>query len=88
MIEEFNELCNQLKSKAVIKTVDVYRFKIELSRMSYTKSTEVKKAINATESVVEAFKLYKQPYKYIKELEKLNIDRGIIYKGLIDFKSS
>ena len=78
MIEEFNELCNQLKSKAVIKTVDVYRFKIELSRMSYTKSTEVKKAINATESVVEAFKLYKQPYKYIKELEKLNIDRGII----------
>lgn len=88
MVNKYNELCNGLKSETLIKTVDVYRFKIELYKTKYANSTEVKKTLNTQKSLKEAFKLYSRPYNYIKELEKMQIDKGMIYKGIVNFKIS
>ena len=88
IVNEYNELCNGLKDEALIKTVDIYRFKIELYKTKYANSTEVKKTLNTQKSLKDAFKLYNRPYNYIKELEKMQIDKGMIYKGIVNFKIS
>lgn len=54
MVNKYNELCNILKSETLIKTVDVYRFKIELYKTKYANSTEVKKTLNTQKSLKEA----------------------------------
>lgn len=88
MIDEYNKLCNKLKNETLIQTVDVYRFKVKLCRTKYANSTEVKKVLNTQKSLKEVFKLYNEPYKYIKELEKKQIEKDAIYKSLINFKIS
>lgn len=90
MIEEYDKLCNRLKKPATIKTVDVYRFKIELNRMEFKKTTEIKNDLHIKNSIAigDEFKFYNQPYRYIKKLENAKIDKNIIHKALIKFKAS
>lgn len=88
MIEEYDKLCNQLKKPALIKTVDVYRFKIELNRMEFANVSEIKKDLSIKISLGDAFKFYNQPYRYIKKLENAKVDKEIIHKTLIKFKAS
>lgn len=86
MITKYNDLCNNLKSYILINTVNVYRFNIKLYKDKYTKTNDVKKSLNTNVSLRDIFKLYDQPYKYIKALEKKQIDKESIYKGIINFK--
>ena len=88
IINEYDELCNQLKDKALIKTLDVYRFKVELYKTKFKNATEVKKTLNITNSIVEAFRFYDKPFTYIKKLEKSQIDKSTIYKAIVNFKIS
>ena len=88
IINEYNELCNQLKDNALIKTLDVYRFKVELYKTKFKNVTEVKKILKTSNSLVEAFRFYDKPFIYIKELEKSQIDKSKIYKAIVNFKIS
>lgn len=88
IINEYDELCNQLKNKALIETLDVYRFKVELYKTKFKNATEVKKTLNIANSIVEAFRFYDKPFTYIKKLEKSQIDKSTIYKAIVNFKIS
>lgn len=88
IINEYNELCNQLKDNALIETRDVYRFKVELYKTKFKNATDVKKTLKTPNSLVEAFRFYDRPFIYIKELEKNQIDKSKIYKAIVNFKIS
>lgn len=86
IIDKYNELCNHLKCKSLIETLDIYRFKVELNKTKFKNATEVKKTLDTKIPLVEAFKFYDKPFSYIKELEKIQIDKSKIYKAIVNFK--
>lgn len=86
IIDKYNELCNHLKCKSLIETLDIYRFKVELNKTKFKNATEVKRTLDTKIPLVEAFKFYDKPFSYIKELEKIQIDKSKIYKAIVNFK--
>lgn len=86
IIDKYNELCNHLKCKSLIETLDIYRFKVELNKTKFKNATEVKRTLDTKIPLVEAFKFYDKPLSYIKELEKIQIDKSKIYKAIVNFK--
>lgn len=86
IIDKYNELCNHLKCESLIETLDIYRFKVELNKTKFKNATEVKKTLDTKIPLVEAFKFYDKPFSYIKELEKIQIDKSKIYKAIVNFK--
>ena len=86
LINEYNNIVNNLKSRMDIYNLDVYRFKLIIEKEKFKNAQSVKNALNTRTGISTIFeKEYNNPFAYIHGLEKVGISRNDIYKALISF---
>ena len=84
----FNDFINKFKNTTIIESDESLRFSINVTRKPFDRADKVKKMITNHPSIGEAFKLYNEPYKYIKALQKLGVSTNELYKTLVEIDFS
>lgn len=85
MIKKYDYICNKLKEERLVNSVDVYRFKTNLYVSAYKNTSELKKQLHLAIPLKEVFSLYNEPYRYVKQLQKISLEKNDIYKAIINF---
>lgn len=78
----FVEIARELKKSVVLRSEDIYGFKIEIKRREIESATEIKTlAQNRSGSFKELFLLYNKPYEYLKSIsEKIGVAVSDAYR--------
>lgn len=82
----FNDFVNKMKKTTVIESEDSLRFSVNIIRKQFDKVDKIKKLIPNCPPIAEAFKLYNNPYEFIKALQKAGVNDSSLYKTLIEIE--
>ena len=83
--DKFNHIINKLKIEESIYNLDIYRFKLIINKKPFENVQELKSKLKTNIALAETFRIYNQPYNYIKQLANLEIPKSNIYKALLNF---
>lgn len=87
LVNKYNNLVSNLKIKKSICELDVYRFKLIIQKGEFKNANAAKENLTPSVGISSQFKTHysTNPYMFIKELEKIGIDRSVLYRSLISF---
>lgn len=88
LVNKYNDLVSKLKAKKNICELDVYRFKLIVEKDKFNNADEVKRELSTRIGISSQFNsnYNANPFKYIKELVNVGIDRSTVYKSILSFK--
>lgn len=80
-VERFVEIVNCLKREAVIYEESIQGFRVEAKKEPFAGAGEIKDASGVKTAFSEAYKVYGDPYKYLRALMTIeNLTRSVLYK--------
>ena len=85
-VRKFNTLVNHLKTEKEIDRKEIRGFKIVASTKQFENATHLKKVCNRQVSLASAFNSYNDPFIYLTELKKAEIEDTQLYKFFIDLE--
>lgn len=85
-VKKFNRIVNSLKEEKEIDRKEIRGFKIVASAKRFSSATHLKKVCKRQISLIGAFSNYDSPFKYLKELQSLDIEETELYKFFVDIE--
>jgi len=87
-IENFNSIVNELKIEREIDIEEIGRFKLITKSTPFSGASKLQKVKHRQIAFTEAFKSYGNPYQFLTELIKLDLERTEYYKFFVDINTS
>lgn len=87
-VRNFNHVTKLLQEKREIDKEEISRFKLVTKSSPFTGAGQLQKVKNRRMAFSEAFKFYSNPYKYLNELKKLDIEPTEYYKFFVDVQTT
>lgn len=86
-VRNFNHATKLLQEEREIDKEEISRFKLVTKSSPFTGAGQLQKVKNRRMAFSEAFKFYSNPYKYLNELKKLDIEPTEYYKFFVDVQT-
>lgn len=86
-VRNFNHVTKLLQEEREIDKEEISRFKLVTKSSPFTGAGQLQKVKNRRMAFSEAFKFYSNPYKYLNELKKLDIEPTEYYKFFVDVQT-
>lgn len=87
-VRNFNHVTKLLQEEREIDKEEISRFKLVTKSSPFTGAGQLQKVKNRRMAFAEAFKFYSNPYKYLNELKKLDIEPTEYYKFFVDVQTT
>ena len=87
-VRNFNHVTKLLQEEREIDKEEISRFKLVTKSSPFTGAGQLQKVKNRRMAFSEAFKFYSNPYKYLNELKKLDIEPTEYYKFFVDVQTT
>nr|WP_319512020.1 PHP domain-containing protein [uncultured Draconibacterium sp.] len=87
-VRNFNHVTKLLQEEREIDKEEISRFRLVTKSRPFTGAGQLQKVKNRRIAFSEAFKCYSNPYKYLNELKKLDIEPTEYYKFFIDVQTT
>lgn len=85
-IEKFNDIVNNLKSERVIESKDIRGFKLVATSKEISSVSQLQKICKRKVTLSTAFKHYSNPYEYLSELKKIDIEETEFYRYFVSIE--
>ena len=85
-IEKFNDIVNNLKSERVIESKDIRGFKLVATSKEISSVSQLQKICKRKVTLSTAFKHYSNPYEYLSELKKVDIEETEFYRYFVSIE--
>lgn len=87
-VRNFNHVTKLLQEEREIDKEEISRFKLVTKSSPFTGAGQLQKVKNRRMAFSEAFQFYSNPYKYLNELKKLDIEPTEYYKFFVDVQTT
>lgn len=82
-IEKFDHIVNNLKSEKIIESKEIRGFKLVATSKAISSASQLQKICKRKVTLSTAFRHYSNPYEYLSELKKVDIEETELYKYFV-----
>ena len=86
-IKNFNAIVKSLQVEREIDNEEISRFKLVTKSSPFSGASQMQKVKNRRIAFTEAFRSYNDPYNFLTELKKLDIEETDYYRFFVDIKT-